>query len=159
MFFVDSGRPPPRQTPKPKPAARTKPTPKPKPQPEAISGPVALISVGDGDTIRLTGANGQAVTVRLALYRCTRNRPRGERRTGQLGAEAPAGCWGLEVRPQTVDRYGSTDAEVYAGGRNINLEMMRLGMAYAYRQNLSGCCQATLKTEPPLGCCGVSLSE
>ena len=45
----------------------------------------------------------------------------------------------VEIRPQTVDRYGRTVAEVCAGGRIVNLEMVRLSMAYAYRQYLSGC--------------------
>ena len=30
-------------------------------------------------------------------------------------------------------------AEVYAGGRKVNLELDRMGLAYAYRQHLSGC--------------------
>jgi len=42
------------------------------------------------------------------------------------------GAGPVEIRPQTVDRYGRTVAEVYAGGRNVNLEMVRLGMAYDY---------------------------
>ncbi|MBE9172153.1 thermonuclease family protein [Cyanobium sp. LEGE 06143] len=33
----------------------------------------------------------------------------------------------VEIRPQTVDRYGRTVAEVYAGGRNVNVEMVRVG--------------------------------
>ena len=49
------------------------------------------------------------------------------------------GAGPLEIRPQAVDHYGRTVAEVYAGSRNINLEMVRLGMAYAYRQYLCGC--------------------
>ena len=49
------------------------------------------------------------------------------------------GAGPVAIRPQTVDRYWRIVAEVYAGGRNVNLEMVRLGMAYAYRQYLSGC--------------------
>ena len=49
------------------------------------------------------------------------------------------GAGPVEISPQTVDRYGRTVAEVYAGGRNVNLEMVRLGMAYAYRQYLCWC--------------------
>lgn len=45
----------------------------------------------------------------------------------------------LEIRPQTVVRFGRRVAEVYAGGRNVNLEMVRMGAAYAYCQYLSGC--------------------
>ena len=30
-------------------------------------------------------------------------------------------------------------AEVYAGGRNVNLELVRMSLAYTYRQYLSGC--------------------
>jgi endonuclease YncB( thermonuclease family) len=98
-----------------------------------------LVSVGDGDMIRVTGANGQKVTIRLA---CT-DAP--ETAQGQSGAVAtqtlkqllPTGP--LEIRPQTVDRYGRTVAEVYAGGRNVNLELVRMGLAYAYRDYLGGC--------------------
>ncbi len=32
-----------------------------------------------------------------------------------------------------------TFAEVYAGGRNVNLELVRMGLAYAYRDYLGGC--------------------
>jgi len=46
---------------------------------------------------------------------------------------------GLEIIPQTVDRYGRTVGEVIAGGRNVNLEMVRAGVPYAYRDYLSGC--------------------
>ena len=30
-------------------------------------------------------------------------------------------------------------AEVYAGGRKVNLELVPMGLAYTYRQYLSGC--------------------
>jgi len=111
----------------------------PKPSTPPPSGPVSLVSVGDGDTIRVTTVSGQKVTVRLACIDAP------ETAQGQSGSEATQmlkqllGAGGLEIRPQTVDRYGRTVAEVYAAGRNVNLELVRLGMAYAYRDYLSGC--------------------
>ena len=87
----------------------------------------------------MTAANGQKVTIRMACIDAP------ETAQGESGTQATLvlkqllGAGGLEIRPQTVDRYGRTVAEVYAGGRNVNLEMVRLGMAYAYREYLSGC--------------------
>jgi Staphylococcal nuclease homologue len=37
------------------------------------------------------------------------------------------------LSPQALDNYGHTVAEVYAGGRKVNLELARMGLAYAYR--------------------------
>jgi micrococcal nuclease len=112
---------------------------KPKQAAPAVTGPATLVSVGDGDTIRVTGANGQKVTIRMACIDAP------ETAQGESGTQATLvlkqllGAGPVEIRPQTVDRYGRTVAEVYAGGRNVNLEMVRMGMAYAYRQYLSGC--------------------
>lgn len=116
----------------------------PAPAPAALpAGPVSLISVGDGDTIRVRGATGQPVTVRLACIDAP------ETAQGQPGADATAALrqlvaqGGLELRPQSVDRYGRTVAEVYARGRNVNLEMVRSGTAFVYHQYLAGCDQNT----------------
>jgi len=117
-------------------------SPRPKKQapklPEA-SGPVTLISVGDGDTIRVSTAAGQKVTIRLACIDApeTAQGESGAAATGYLRMLLSGG--GLEIQPQTVDRYGRTVGEVMAGGRNVNLEMVRAGFAYAYRDYLSGC--------------------
>ena len=122
--------------------APSRPAPRrstPKPGAPLPSGPVSLVSVGDGDTIRVTGANGQKVTIRMACIDAP------ETAQGQSGAQATQGLkqflasGALELRPQTIDKYGRTVAEVYAGGRNVNLEMVRMGLAYAYRQYLGGC--------------------
>jgi len=125
MYIAPAPTPAPRRS-QPKPVA-------------AVTGPATLVSVGDGDTIRVTGANGQKVTIRMACIDAP------ETAQGESGTQATLvlkqllGAGPVEIRPQTVDRYGRTVAEVYAGGRNVNLEMVRLGMAYAYRQYLSGC--------------------
>lgn len=101
--------------------------------------PVSLISVGDGDTIRVVTAGGQKVTVRLACVDAP------ETAQGASGAEARTmlrllvDAGGLEILPQTTDRYGRTVAEVYANGRNVNLDLVRNGAAYVYPQYLSSC--------------------
>ncbi len=67
---------------------------------------------------------------------------------GPAGAEATATlrqlleARPLELRPQTTDRYGRTVAEVIAGGRNVNLEMVRTGAAFVFYQYLRDCDQA-----------------
>jgi endonuclease YncB( thermonuclease family) len=110
-------------------------------QPAALpaAGLVELVSVGDGDSIRVRGRDGQPVTVRLACIDAP------ETAQGPAGAEATATlrqlleARPLELRPQTVDRYGRTVAEVIAGGRNVNLEMVRTGAAFVYHQYLRDC--------------------
>ena len=110
----------------------------PKPVAPPPSGPVSLVSVGDGDTIRVTTSTGQKVTVRLACIDApeTAQGQSGTDATQRLGQLLSNGS--LELRPQTIDKYGRTVAEVYAGGRNVNLELVRMGLAYAYRDYLGG---------------------
>jgi endonuclease YncB( thermonuclease family) len=105
----------------------------------ASAGPVALVSVGDGDTIRVRTASGQVVTVRVACIDApeTAQGDPGAVATQTLRALLAAGS--LQLRPQTVDRYGRTVAEVLAGGRNVGLEMVRRGDAFVYYQYLRGC--------------------
>ncbi|WP_228007444.1 thermonuclease family protein [Cyanobium sp. LEGE 06143] len=44
----------------------------------------------------------------------------------------------VTLRPQTVDRFGRTVAEVI-GEVNLNLALVEVGQAFVYRQYLSGC--------------------
>jgi micrococcal nuclease len=118
------------------------PTPRrsaPKPTAPSASGPVTLVSMGDSDTIRVIARKGQKVTVRLACIDApeTAHGESGTQATAYLRKLLSAGS--LEIRPKAADRYGRTLAEVYAVDRNINLEMVRQGMAYAYRDYLDGC--------------------
>jgi micrococcal nuclease len=105
----------------------------------AAAGPAELVSVGDGDTIRVRDAGGQLVTVRLACIDAP------ETAQGQSGADATAALrqllavGRLELRPQTVDRYGRTVAEVLAAGRNVNLEMVRSDAAFVFYRYLIDC--------------------
>jgi endonuclease YncB( thermonuclease family) len=103
---------------------------------------VELVSVGDGDTIRVRGRDGQPVTVRLACIDApeTAQGPPGAEAVATLRRLVEAGP--LELRSQTTDRYGRTVAEVIAGGRNVNLEMVRTGAAFVFYEYLRDCDQA-----------------
>ncbi len=125
-------------------APRSTPAARPRqslPDRPLASGPASLISVGDGDTIRVATTRGEKVTIRLACIDAP------ETAQGESGAQATAALRQLlagdvvDIRPQTADRYGRTMAEVYSSGRNVNLELVKSGAAYVYRQYLAGCDQ------------------
>jgi endonuclease YncB( thermonuclease family) len=99
---------------------------------------VTVLSIGDGDTIRVRQA-GKALTVRLACIDApeTAQSPHGQQARSYLQQRLPVG---REVRLEvkTTDRYGRSVAEVISE-ININLAMVEDGQAFAYRQYLSGC--------------------
>jgi hypothetical protein len=55
-----------------------------------------------------------------------------------LQALSPLGSI-VSIRATKTDRYGRILGEVYTGKTNSNLELVRRGEAFAYRQYLSGC--------------------
>ena len=111
----------------------------PKPSSGLVSGHVTLVSVGDGDTARVTSRQGKKVTIRLACIDAPET------------SQGTSGKWStqtlkrliqgksISLKPQVKDRYGRTVAEIYVGSRNINLEMVQVGAAYVYRQYLKQC--------------------
>jgi endonuclease YncB( thermonuclease family) len=85
---------------------------------------------------------GQRLTIRLA---CIDAPEMAQGAMGQAARVALAGMvqsGALEIRPQTTDKYGRTVAEVFVGDRNVNLELVRYGHAFAYRKYLAQCDQA-----------------
>ena len=106
-----------------------------------VSGPVTLLSVGDGDTIRIKDRTGTKVTIRLACIDAPET------------SQGMSGKWSTRtlkemiqgrsifIKPQVKDRYGRTVGEVYVGSTNINLQMVREGAAFAYRKYLKQCDQ------------------
>ena len=108
-----------------------------------VSGPVTLLSVGDGDTIRIKDRTGTKITIRLACIDAPET------------SQGLSGKWSTRtlkemiqgrsifIKPQVKDRYGRTVGEVYVGSTNINinLQMVREGAAFAYRKYLKQCDQ------------------
>ena len=104
-----------------------------------VSGPVTLVSVGDGDTVRVTSRQGEKVTIRLA---CIDAPETSQGASGKWSTETLKGLIqgkSISLKPQVKDRYGRTVAEIYVGNRNINLQMVQVGAAYVYRQYLKQC--------------------
>jgi len=111
-----------------------------------IEGTVTKIS--DGDTILVTDTLGTKVKVRLYGIDCPETE-KGNKRTGKAskqgqpyGEEAFRALQGKLQRQRVrldvmdVDRYGRTVSIVWLGNRNIELEMVAEGWAWAYRQYL-----------------------
>jgi len=106
-----------------------------------VKGPVTLLSVGDGDTVRITDKSGAKVTIRLA---CIDAPETSQGMSGKWSTKMLKGMINeksISLKPQVKDRYGRTVGEVYVGATNINLQMVREGAAYAYRKYLKQCDQ------------------
>ena len=106
----------------------------------SLNLPVAtIVSVGDGDTLRME-YQGQTITVRLACIDAaeTTQTPWGPAATERLRQLPPRGST-IQFREADTDRYGRMVAEVYAGGQNMNLQMVREGHAVVYQQFLRSC--------------------
>jgi endonuclease YncB( thermonuclease family) len=106
--------------------------------PAGASPGATVISVGDGDTIRVR-MNGKPITVRLACIDApeTAQQPYGQQARSYLQQRLPLGST-VKLEQKTTDRYGRLVAEVF-NGININLAMVEDGQAFVYRQYLSGC--------------------
>ncbi len=107
----------------------------------AVAGPevrATVISIGDGDTIRVQQGQ-QRMTIRLACIDAPEmaQAPYGAQARSYLQSRMRLGS-SVTLRPQTVDRFGRTVAEVFSGV-NINLAMVEDGIAFAYRKYLGQC--------------------
>ncbi|MFO8237001.1 MAG: thermonuclease family protein [Prochlorococcaceae cyanobacterium] len=118
----------------------------------AQPGPeVTVLSVGDGDTIRVR-QGGEQITVRLACIDAPElaQRPDGPRARDSLRARLPPGT-ALTLEVKATDRYGRTVAEVFRKG-NVGLAMVEAGQAFAYRRYLDRCdASAYLEAEAGAG--------
>ncbi len=98
-----------------------------------------VVSVGDGDTLRVSTGDGSILVIRLACIDApeTSQNPWGLQSRAYLTQRLPRGRE-VTILPHTTDRYGRTVAEVISD-LNINLVMVEDGQAFAYRRHLSGC--------------------
>ncbi|MDA0291022.1 MAG: thermonuclease family protein, partial [Cyanobacteria bacterium] len=97
---------------------------------------IKVLSIGDGDTIRVTSPSGtNKTTVRLACIDApeTSQAPYGNDARQALQAQLPIGTE-VGLRTKATDRYGRTVAEVLKGTTNINQTLVATGTAFVYWQ-------------------------
>ena len=97
-----------------------------------------IINTGDGDTLR-ANLNGTPTTIRLGCIDAPEKKQRyGATASSRLAELLPRGT-AIELRVMEIDRYGRTVAEIYQGGRSVNLQLVQEGAAVAYREYLKKC--------------------
>jgi micrococcal nuclease len=109
----------------------------------ALAGQFKVTRVTDGDTIKVTG-NGSKVTVRLVGI----DAPETSKKKNQPGQPFSRKSTkylanlvlnkSVEVKSYGTDRYGRTLGVVFVGGKNVNLEMVKVGLAEVYRGRPAG---------------------
>jgi micrococcal nuclease len=101
--------------------------------------PATVVSVGDGDTIRVMQRD-RPITLRLACIDAPEtSQPWGKASTERLQQLLPKGKQ-VQIRQIERDRYGRTVAEVFAGNStSVNLQMVREGVAVTYKKYLHNC--------------------
>ena len=118
-----------------------------------------MLSVGDGDTIRVSTPSGtNKTTVRLACIDAPEtSQVLGIDARQALQAELPIGTE-VGLRPKATDRYGRTVAEVLKAATNINQALVATGAAFVYWQYIEDCDRETysrLENEARLKSLGV----
>ena len=104
-----------------------------------VSGPVKLVSVGDGDTVRVIDKSGAKVTIRLACIDAPETSQGSSGRWSTKTLKGMIQGRSISLKPQGKDRYGRTVAEIFVGATNINLQMVRKGAAFTYKKYLKQC--------------------
>lgn len=93
------------------------------------------VGVSDGDTISVLHG-GKAEIVRLYGIDCPERRQPFGKRAKKFTSDMVLGK-PVEILPVTEDRYGTTVAWVFIGGKVLNIELLRAGLAWHYREYLS----------------------
>jgi len=95
-----------------------------------------VVSVLDGDTIKVIEAGNQETTVRLhQIDAPEKNQDFGQRSKQALSSLVFGKAVTVEV--VTIDKYGRTVGTVITDGLDTNLEQVRSGMAWVYRKYAS----------------------
>jgi endonuclease YncB( thermonuclease family) len=90
-----------------------------------------VVSVTDGDTIKVLVTEKQLLRIRLAFCDAPEKKQAFGARAKQAMSEL---VFGKEINflPHAIDRYGRTVAQVVSEGKDVGEEMLRQGLAWVY---------------------------
>jgi micrococcal nuclease len=104
----------------------------------SLAGQFKVTRVTDGDTIKISG-NGSKITIRLVGI----DAPETSKKKNQPGQPFSKKSTkyltslvlnkSVEMKSYGTDRYGRTLGVVFVSGENVNLEMVKAGLAEVYR--------------------------
>jgi endonuclease YncB( thermonuclease family) len=104
----------------------------------SVAASFQVARVTDGDTIRVRAGDNRVV-IRLVGIDAPET-SRGKNEPGQAFSDQASKRLAslvlnrtVEIKPYGQDRYGRTLAEVFVEGKNVNLEMVKAGLAEVYR--------------------------
>ncbi len=91
-----------------------------------------VIKITDGDTIIVITENQQQIKIRLDGIDCPESKQDFGTRAKQAVSDL---CFGKQVKVvySGKDRYGRILGTVYIGNKNINKELLRMGLAWHYK--------------------------
>ena len=108
-----------------------------------MAGQFKVTRVTDGDTVKVAG-NGENMTIRLVGI----DAPETSKKKNQPGQPFSRKSTkylanlvlnkSVEVKSYGTDRYGRTLGVVFVDGKNVNLEMVKAGLAEVYRGKPAG---------------------
>jgi micrococcal nuclease len=104
----------------------------------SIAAQFKVFRVTDGDTIKVTN-NGKALTIRLVGVDAPETSKRKNEPGQPFSKKSTKYLAGLvldkmvDIKSYGQDRYGRTLGVVFVDGMNVNLEMVKAGLAEVYR--------------------------
>jgi endonuclease YncB( thermonuclease family) len=89
------------------------------------------VAVSDGDTIKVLVTGRELLRIRVAWIDAPEMGQPFGRRAKQFMSALVFGK-DVELHPHAIDRYGRTVAMVFVDGRDVGLELIKAGLAWAY---------------------------
>ncbi len=104
-----------------------------------------VVGVTDGDTLKVLVADQRVLRVRLAFCDAPEKRQAFGNRSKQAMSQLVFDR-DIELRPHSIDRYGRTVAQVVVDGKDVGVEMLRLGLAWVYDRYITEASAETKET-------------